>query len=110
PRRRARSCLPACRSAARRPSSVHLRGSTAIRVAPRSGRLPAMTVDPFEALAVTPDAPLDELALALAAEFRPVDVDRALDRLDALAAEIDPSAIGPRAELEAVVAVLGGEH
>ncbi|HEY8581404.1 MAG TPA: transglutaminase-like domain-containing protein [Capillimicrobium sp.] len=69
-----------------------------------------MAVEPFPALAVAPDAPLDELALALAAEFRPVDVDRAMERLDTLAAEVDPDAIGPRAELEAVVAVLGGAH
>lgn len=70
----------------------------------------AMTVEPFSALAMTPDAPLDELALAIASEFRPVDVDRAMERLDALAAEIDPDAIGPGAELEAVVSVLGDEH
>lgn len=67
-----------------------------------------MTVDPFPVLAASADAPLDELALALAAEFRPVDADRALARLDRLAACVDPDAIGPYAELEAVVEVLGG--
>jgi regulator of sirC expression with transglutaminase-like and TPR domain len=66
-----------------------------------------MTVEPFSDLALAPDAPLDELALALAAEFRPVDAGLALERLDALAAAVDPDAIGPHAELEAVVAVLG---
>jgi regulator of sirC expression with transglutaminase-like and TPR domain len=67
-----------------------------------------MSVEPFSDLAVAPDAALDELALALAAEFRPVQPPRALERLDELAARIDPGAIGPQAELDAVVAVLGG--
>ena len=67
-----------------------------------------MTVEPFSVLALAPDAPLDELALALAAEFRPVDDLRALERLDALAAAVDPNAIGPHAEVDAVVQVLGG--
>jgi regulator of sirC expression with transglutaminase-like and TPR domain len=66
-----------------------------------------MTVEPFSDLALAPDAPLDELALALAVVFRPVDARLALGRLDALAAAVDPDAIGPHAELEAVVAVLG---
>jgi hypothetical protein len=67
-----------------------------------------VSVESFAALAVAPDAPLDELALALAAEFRPVNAPRALDRLDRLAAEVDPIAIGPQAEIDAVVAVLAG--
>ena len=57
---------------------------------------------------------LDELALALAAEFRPVDHDAALMRLDALGAEVGEAAAGaagdPEAEAEAVSEVLGARH
>src|SRR3954466_2732836 len=59
----------------------------------------------FEALAATDAPPLDELALALAAEFRPVDAPAALARLDALAAEV-----APRGELDALVGVLARPH
>ncbi len=67
-----------------------------------------MTVEPFHILASTADPPLDELLLAMAAEFGPVDADSALHRLDHLAAGIDPLAIGARAELAALVDVLDG--
>lgn len=51
---------------------------------------------------------MDELLLALAAEFREIDARRALRRLDRLAARVDPLAIGARAELAALVDVLAG--
>lgn len=42
----------------------------------------------FEELAAEPDATLDDLALAMAAEFGPVDADWAYERLDALGEEV----------------------
>lgn len=65
-----------------------------------------MHVEPFRIIAAAPDPPLDELLLALAAEFHPIDADRALQRLDRLAERVDPLAIGARAELAALVDVL----
>jgi len=65
-----------------------------------------MHLEPFRILAATPEPPLDELLLALAAEFHDVDADRALRRLDRLAERVDPLAIGARAELAALVDVL----
>jgi hypothetical protein len=70
-------------------------------------------VPPFTELARRPDAQLDELALAMAAEFRPVGAAAALAELDALGAELrrlladDRSAEG---EVRAVAALLGEEH
>jgi regulator of sirC expression with transglutaminase-like and TPR domain len=46
----------------------------------------------FAELAARPDATLDVLALALAAEFRKVDAAAALSRLDLLAAELSEAA------------------
>jgi regulator of sirC expression with transglutaminase-like and TPR domain len=46
----------------------------------------------FEELAAAPDATMDLLALALAAEFRDLDAARALATLDALGAELATSA------------------
>jgi regulator of sirC expression with transglutaminase-like and TPR domain len=43
---------------------------------------------PFAELAAKPDVELDLLALALAAEFRDVDVSGAIERLDVLGAEL----------------------
>lgn len=42
----------------------------------------------FAQLAAAPDPPLDELCLAIVAEFRPVDAPAALARLDALGDEV----------------------
>jgi regulator of sirC expression with transglutaminase-like and TPR domain len=68
----------------------------------------------FSALAGSADPPLDALALALAAEFRPVDVGAAMDALDALGAELAiVSGGGPRspeADVETCATVLGGRH
>ena len=61
----------------------------------------------FAALAAEPEPSLDRLALALAAEFRQVDVAGALAQLDRLAAEVAVAEAGPRQEVEAVRAVLG---
>ena len=47
-----------------------------------------MQLPRFEDLAASPDAPLDLLALALAAAFRPVEAARALATLDGLGAEV----------------------
>jgi regulator of sirC expression with transglutaminase-like and TPR domain len=68
----------------------------------------------FEELAATEDPPLDELALAVAAAFRDVDADAALDRLDqlgaALTARLDAGARAPWVEARALAALLGGEE
>jgi regulator of sirC expression with transglutaminase-like and TPR domain len=65
---------------------------------------------PFAELAPAPDAPLDLVALALAAEFRAVDADAALARLDALGAEL-AGAEGPaEAQARACAELLGGVH
>lgn len=64
-------------------------------------------IAPFAVLAARPDPPLDELALSLAAEFREVDADGALARLDALGEEVS---LAPGDRLEAVTEVLGRRH
>jgi regulator of sirC expression with transglutaminase-like and TPR domain len=68
----------------------------------------------FSVLARDPLAPLDALALALAAEFRVVDAAAAMDALDALGAEIaivaSRGAGAPHADVETCAAVLGGRH
>ncbi len=48
----------------------------------------AMTIPPFAVLAAASCPPLDELALALAAEFHPTDASAALAELDRLANEL----------------------
>jgi regulator of sirC expression with transglutaminase-like and TPR domain len=63
----------------------------------------------FEDLAAESDPPLDELALALAAEFREVDADGALARLDELGEEVSGEA-GDGDGLAALTAVLGRRH
>ena len=63
-------------------------------------------MESFRTLAAAPEPPLDELLLALAAEFHDVDAELALRQLDRLAARVDPLAIGARAELAALVDVL----
>lgn len=70
-----------------------------------------MSVDSFAAVASRGEASLDELALALAGEFREVDSDRALRELDRLGAELAVAADGePEAEVEAIRDLLGGRH
>jgi regulator of sirC expression with transglutaminase-like and TPR domain len=64
-------------------------------------------VVPFTDLAGRPSAPLDELALSLAAEFRDVDADAAIARLDALGEEVS---MVPGDRLDALVDVLGRRH
>jgi regulator of sirC expression with transglutaminase-like and TPR domain len=68
----------------------------------------------FAAAAADPDTTLDVLALALAAEFRDVDVAGAMARLDVLGAEvaraaehIDPT---PRAQARACTQIIGAAH
>lgn len=68
----------------------------------------------FAELAQTPDATIDRLALAIAAEFREVDVPTAMASLDTLGADVSVAAektTGSPAELTAVCTeVLGGVH
>ena len=68
----------------------------------------------FAALAAADDPPLDELALALAAEVRPTDAQGALARLDALGAELREGLTGtscaPWVEARAVAELLGVQH
>ena len=74
-----------------------------------------MQLPRFEDLAASSDAPLDLLALALAAALGTVDAARALATLDSLGTEVgraldDGSARTPRAEALAVSHVLGAVH
>jgi regulator of sirC expression with transglutaminase-like and TPR domain len=68
-------------------------------------------VESFSALAARSEPSLDELALALAGEFRQVDADAALVELDLLGSELAPAAgAGPALEAEAVRRLLGERH
>ena len=71
-----------------------------------------MPVEPFAVLAAREEPPLDELALALAGEFRDCDVGGALAELDRLGAEVAPAARGgaPADEAEALRELLGHRH
>jgi regulator of sirC expression with transglutaminase-like and TPR domain len=65
----------------------------------------------FAALAAEPAAPVEELALAIAAEFGPVDADGVRDRLDALGAEVAVERGGrPETDAAALSRVLGERH
>ena len=66
-----------------------------------------MPIAPYSVLAARPDPPLDELALAIAAQLREADVDGALARLDALGEEVRATG-GDR--LAALVDVLARRH
>ncbi|MDP9400724.1 MAG: transglutaminase-like domain-containing protein [Actinomycetota bacterium] len=69
---------------------------------------------PFAELAAAPDPALDELALALAAEFHEVDAAGALARLDALGAELVEATATipatPQAQARACTELLGAVH
>ena len=71
-----------------------------------------MSFRDFKTLAEVPDPPLDELALALAAEFRTVDADGARAELDRLADELAELVGGasPHEQAEACRLVLGERH
>ena len=72
-----------------------------------------MSSAPFAALARVPVPHLDRFALAMAAEFRPVDAAGVLDELDRLGAELAEAAspgAGPAAQALALSEVLGGRH
>jgi regulator of sirC expression with transglutaminase-like and TPR domain len=70
-----------------------------------------MTVPAFRELAASAEPPLDELALALAAEFRDVDAAATLAELDRLGAELAAEgADSPEEQLEACRVVLGERH
>jgi regulator of sirC expression with transglutaminase-like and TPR domain len=66
----------------------------------------------FARLAGAPDPPIEELALAMAAELRETDREAARDRLDALGEQLASLASGGSAELEAwaCAELLGGRH
>ncbi|MDQ6806317.1 MAG: transglutaminase-like domain-containing protein [Actinomycetota bacterium] len=69
---------------------------------------------PFAELAATPDAGLDVIALALAAEFRDVDAQEALAALDVLGVDLAREAAvttgGPEPAALACARLLGGAH
>ncbi|HEV2060691.1 MAG TPA: transglutaminase-like domain-containing protein [Solirubrobacteraceae bacterium] len=65
---------------------------------------------PFATLAADPTAQLDALALALAAELRPVDAEAVLARLDELAGEVREVANATGGELAALSFVLGERY
>jgi len=72
-----------------------------------------MTIEPFIDLANRPEPPIDELALALAAEFDEVDGAAAMTRLDELGEEVAEehgARTGPAAGIEALREVLGVRH
>jgi regulator of sirC expression with transglutaminase-like and TPR domain len=72
-----------------------------------------VSIEPFAAIAGDPGAPIDALALALAAEFRQVDADAALFRLDKLGEEVAVARArldGPDAGTDALREVLGVRH
>jgi regulator of sirC expression with transglutaminase-like and TPR domain len=79
----------------------------ALRHCGENARVPIAS---FAELAAVPDPPLDELALALAAEFREVDAGAALARLDELGDEVGAGAVAGRDGLAALTAVLGRRH
>lgn len=68
----------------------------------------------FAELAAAPDATIDRLALALAAEFREVDIATAMASLDTLGADVSAAAQRTAGSPEEVTAVctevLGGVH
>jgi regulator of sirC expression with transglutaminase-like and TPR domain len=73
-------------------------------------------VPPFAEVAAAPDASMDVIALALAGEFRPVDAAVALQRLDALGAELKRATQSAQTtgdaegEVRACAHVLGATH
>jgi regulator of sirC expression with transglutaminase-like and TPR domain len=72
-----------------------------------SGHNADVPVAPFSVLAARTEPPLDQLALAIAAQFREVDTDPALQRLDELGEEV---AAEPGDALTALADVLGRRH
>jgi regulator of sirC expression with transglutaminase-like and TPR domain len=63
----------------------------------------------FEELAASHEPGLDRLAIAIAAEFREVDGQAVLRRLDELAGELEP-ALSAEEEGDALAELLGGRH
>jgi regulator of sirC expression with transglutaminase-like and TPR domain len=65
----------------------------------------------FAALAAEPAAPVEELALGIAGEFRSVDAAAVRAELDALGAEVSGRrGPGPEGDADALAAVLAGRH
>jgi regulator of sirC expression with transglutaminase-like and TPR domain len=78
-----------------------------------AGTILSVPIEPFATLAAAPEARIDLLALALAAEFREVDADAALARLDELGEEVAvvrAQLDGPDAGLVALREVLAVRH
>jgi regulator of sirC expression with transglutaminase-like and TPR domain len=78
----------------------------------RRANMEAVSLSSFAELARQPDAPLDRLALAIAAEFRAVDEAAALAELDMFGQELrEAAAESPAPEqADACRAVLGERH
>jgi regulator of sirC expression with transglutaminase-like and TPR domain len=74
--------------------------------------LSSVSIRDFDTLAELPEPPLDELALALAAQFRPADSEGALAELDRLGSELEElaGAASPQQQAEACRLVLGERH
>jgi regulator of sirC expression with transglutaminase-like and TPR domain len=73
----------------------------------------AVAVQPFLALAAQPAPPIEQLALALAAEFRDIDETAALTTLDTLGREVAEERAqrdGPSAGIDALREVLAVRH
>jgi regulator of sirC expression with transglutaminase-like and TPR domain len=87
-----------------------IRTSWRVRDVGQDVRVP---LEPFDVLAADPSVPIEELALALAAEFRDVDADAALLQIDALGAEVARARAhleGSDAGIDALREVLGERH
>ena len=70
-----------------------------------------MASEAFAELACEPDPPVEELALGLAAEFRPVDAGLVRARLDALGAEVEQELAQRDPDpVSALGAVIGRRH
>ncbi len=74
--------------------------------------IPGMPIPSFETVAGQAEPPLDQLALALAGEFGPVDAEGALAELDRLGAELREAAAtdSPETQAQACRLVLGERH
>ena len=78
---------------------------------PGVGHNSCVPVEPFAVTAAREEPPLDELALALASEFRDCDTGAALAELDRLGRDLAPAGGGgPANEAEAVRELLGHRH
>jgi regulator of sirC expression with transglutaminase-like and TPR domain len=88
-------------------------GHLHIMARPACGHHVGVPLEDFATLAADPAAPIDALALSMAAEFRHVDAEAAYTQLDALGDEvagIREQLDGPDAGIDALREVLGVRH